>query len=340
MNILRKYSKYSLSFCITVCATLLLLNACSSNKNYSTAGLKTKPSYGTYYKIGTPYQINGTWYHPKEQPDYDEVGVASWYGPTFHGKATANGDVFDENALTAAHRTLPLPSMVRVTNIENNRSIILMVNDRGPFSKGRILDVSKRAADILGFRQKGTAKVRVEFLPGQTKQLVANLPGAPKEAKELSSINATDIPKEQKLIENKELLPAPTEEKKIVFTKSNQKQLFSKKIAQNKEEEANNTQIAEESSATKFDAIEKQVLSLPQNAKKYFVQAGTYSMKNNAENVKKELVDLGDVTIQSFSKEKRNLHRVRLGPLDETMKQYVLNKVISLGHPDAIIVYE
>lgn len=115
------------------------------------------------YKVGTPYQINGVWYYPKEDPFYDETGVASWYGSDFHGKATANGERYDMDALTAAHRTLPMPTVVRVTNLENGRSIRLRVNDRGPYARGRIIDVSRRAANLLGFQGQGTARVRVQF---------------------------------------------------------------------------------------------------------------------------------------------------------------------------------
>ena len=114
------------------------------------------------YKIGKPYTVNGVTYQPRVQPDYDEVGVASWYGAEFHGRYTANGELFDMNKLTAAHRTLPLPSYVRVTNLQNGRSLILRVNDRGPFARDRILDVSRRAAQLLGFERSGTARVRVE----------------------------------------------------------------------------------------------------------------------------------------------------------------------------------
>jgi rare lipoprotein A len=102
--------------------------------------------------------------------------MASWYGDEFNNKLTASGDVFDQNALTAAHKTLPLPSMVRVTNLENNKTIIVMVNDRGPFSNTRLIDVSKRTAQVLGFASKGVAKVRVQYLPGQTKRLWETLP--------------------------------------------------------------------------------------------------------------------------------------------------------------------
>ena len=124
-----------------------------------------KPQYGGdgAYKIGNPYQIAGVWYYPHEDPFYDETGVASWYGPDFHGKSTANGERYDMDALTAAHRTLPMPTIVRVTNLENGRSIKLRVNDRGPYAHGRILDVSRRAAELLGFQNKGTARVRVQF---------------------------------------------------------------------------------------------------------------------------------------------------------------------------------
>ncbi|MBK1638558.1 hypothetical protein CKO24_05760 [Rhodothalassium salexigens DSM 2132] len=115
-------------------------------------------------KVGRPYQIGGVWYYPRVDPGYDAVGLASWYGPKFHGRSTANGERFDMNKLTAAHRTLPMPSIVLVTNLENGRSVRLRVNDRGPFVDDRIIDVSRRAAQFLGFEQKGTARVRVQVL--------------------------------------------------------------------------------------------------------------------------------------------------------------------------------
>jgi rare lipoprotein A (peptidoglycan hydrolase) len=114
--------------------------------------------------IGEPYRVGGRWYHPKEDPDYDEVGMASWYGPKFHGKTTANGERFNQHALTAAHPTLPLPSFARVTALKTGRSIVVRLNDRGPFKHGRIIDVSRAAADKLGFRRAGKTKVRVEYL--------------------------------------------------------------------------------------------------------------------------------------------------------------------------------
>src|SRR5215467_2391054 len=128
----------------------------------------TAPAPAAIYKVGNPYQIEGTWYYPKEQPDYDETGVASWYGEPFHGHYTSNGEIYDAEGLTAAHRTLPMPVNVRVTNLDNGRSMILRVNDRGPYAKGRIIDVSEQAAKLLGFYDIGTARVRVTYLSRAT----------------------------------------------------------------------------------------------------------------------------------------------------------------------------
>ncbi len=118
---------------------------------------------GGYYKVGKPYKIAGIRYVPREQPDHVETGTASWYGPGFHAKKTANGEIFDQNALTAAHRTLPLPSYAYVTNLENGRTLLVRINDRGPFKKGRMLDVSLKVARILGFEHSGTAQVKIKY---------------------------------------------------------------------------------------------------------------------------------------------------------------------------------
>lgn len=115
-------------------------------------------------KVGKPYQVAGVWYVPREQPDYDQTGIASWYGQAFHQKATANGELFDMNAVSAAHTTLPLPSLVEVTNLENGRRLVVRVNDRGPFVDNRIIDLSQEAARQLGYDRRGLAKVRVRYV--------------------------------------------------------------------------------------------------------------------------------------------------------------------------------
>lgn len=111
-----------------------------------------------------PYHVRGRWYQPQEQPSYDQVGTASWYGAQFNGRPTASGERFDMNGLTAAHKTLPLPGLVEVTNLETGQSLVLRVNDRGPFVEGRIIDLSRGAAERLGILGQGVGQVRVRYL--------------------------------------------------------------------------------------------------------------------------------------------------------------------------------
>jgi rare lipoprotein A len=113
---------------------------------------------------GKPYQVKGKWYVPKEDKKYDKTGLASWYGSAFHGRLTANGEVYDQYHLSAAHPTFPLPSYARVTNLENGDSVIVRVNDRGPYHPGRIIDLSNKAAEMLEVQNKGTVKVRVQYV--------------------------------------------------------------------------------------------------------------------------------------------------------------------------------
>jgi rare lipoprotein A len=122
------------------------------------------PKGGGRYTTGVAYKVDGVWYQPREDPAYDRVGTASWYGELFHGRRTANGEIYDMDRLSAASPTLPLPVYVRVTNLENRRSIVVRVNDRGPYRSSRIIDLSRRSAEALGFRHRGTARVRVQYL--------------------------------------------------------------------------------------------------------------------------------------------------------------------------------
>jgi len=122
------------------------------------------PKGGGTYRIGKPYTVAGRVYVPEEDPNYRAEGMASWYGDDFHGRLTANGEVFDMTSLTAAHPTLPIPSYARVTNVRNGKSLIVRVNDRGPYHGNRLIDVSNKAAELLEFKSNGVAKVRVEYV--------------------------------------------------------------------------------------------------------------------------------------------------------------------------------
>lgn len=140
--------------------------------------------YKGHFKVGAKYSINGKIYAPSQDSNYKEVGIASWYGTknSFHGKKTANGDQYNKHMLSAAHTKLPLPCLVKITNLKNDKSLIVMVNDRGPFTKNRLIDVSEKAAEILKFKKEGTAKVKVEYLHQETQTFLKNIALNPKES--------------------------------------------------------------------------------------------------------------------------------------------------------------
>lgn len=132
------------------------------------------PGWLEQERVGPPYEANGQWYVPTPEPGYEQTGTASWYGPTFHGQATASGEIFDQEALTAAHPTLPINSLVQVTNLANGREVIVRVNDRGPFVGGRLIDLSRRSAQVLGFEGAGHARVHVRYLGPAPRRVDAN----------------------------------------------------------------------------------------------------------------------------------------------------------------------
>jgi rare lipoprotein A len=142
----------------------------------SLAACATTPPPAAPRRVGgtmAPYEVNGIWYRPRAQPKYDEVGVATWYGAQYHNRRTADGELFDMDRPSAAHTTLPLPCIVEVTNLENGRRLRVRVNDRGPFVRGRILDLSRQAAKDLGLYVKGSARVRVRYLGPATLGMAA-----------------------------------------------------------------------------------------------------------------------------------------------------------------------
>jgi rare lipoprotein A len=178
-----------------VAACLVLANCASSGKFASRVdpkyGVSSSPRVvafgepvpkgGGTYRIGKPYTVAGRVYVPEEDTEYREEGLASWYGDDFHGRLTANGEVFDMASLTAAHPTLPMPCYARVTNLSNGKSLIVRVNDRGPYHGNRLIDVSNKAAELLEFKGNGVAKVRVEYVGraplegSDDRQLIATL---------------------------------------------------------------------------------------------------------------------------------------------------------------------
>src|SRR3981189_1496886 len=177
-------------------ATCLILASCASSNKFASRvdpkyGVSSSPRVvafgepvpkgGGTYRVGKPYTVAGRVYVPEEDTEYREDGLASWYGDDFHGRLTANGEVFDMASLTAAHPTLPMPSYARVTNLRNGKSLVVRVNDRGPYHGNRLIDVSNKAAELLEFKSNGVARVRVEYVGraplegSDDRQLIATL---------------------------------------------------------------------------------------------------------------------------------------------------------------------
>jgi rare lipoprotein A len=171
---MRGLTRHPLLFSTTVAAlSALAISACSGgsalNPNLGVsasprvASGTSLPRGGGTYKVGHPYRVAGHWYHPRENPDYDRTGTASWYGSAFHGRRTANGEIYNMYALTAGHPTLPLPSYAYVTNLQNGRTVLVRINDRGPYVANRLIDLSWKTAHTLGYSEHGLARVRVRY---------------------------------------------------------------------------------------------------------------------------------------------------------------------------------
>ncbi|MGB8364484.1 MAG: septal ring lytic transglycosylase RlpA family protein [Rhizomicrobium sp.] len=297
---------------VAIAALSLGAAACSTTPAYRPVSLP--PSAGIY-KIGQPYQIDGTWYYPREQPEYDETGIASWYGPTFYGQQTANGELFDANALTAAHRTLPMPVNVRVTNLENGNSLVLRVNDRGPFARGRIIDVSEQAAKLLGFYGKGTARVRVTYLsradlPGTaTPPAIADaLPAAPTGNVQEASLDPVPGIRVDAPVRT-EPLPAP----------------------------AASSQVPDADLQP-----DGKVTHVPVPAVTHlYIQAGAFGNLGNANRLKARLAAAHGLFISTIDRNGQRLYRVRIGPFDDVGKaDAALAHVARLGGSDARIVVD
>ncbi len=291
------------------------------------------PTAAPTYKIGNPYQIESTWYYPAVDYGYDETGIASWYGPKFDGGRTANGEIFDMNALSAAHRTLPLPSVVRVTNLENGRSMVLRVNDRGPFARGRIIDVSRRAAQLLGFHRNGTARVRVQIMANESRVLRARLKGEATLAKIGTPIIVARLP--SPTVSSAALPPPPGASAAPVPASSS---------AAGQGVDGGPADVVDgmvpELAASDPPGLGV-VSVVPVRPTRVFVQAGAFAQFDNANRVRARLANLGPVKVTSVLVNGRDLFRVRAGPLASvTDADRILRWVIDAGYPDARIIVD
>jgi rare lipoprotein A len=317
--------------------TLILAAAAIALAGCSSKPPGTAPSTG--YKIGKPYQIAGVWYYPHVDYEYDETGIASWYGPGFHGKKTASGETYDQNGLTAAHRTLPLPSLVRVTNLSNGRQLTLKVNDRGPFAHGRILDVSRRGAQLLGFETSGTAKVRVEILAEESRQL-AYQAGAYKVAPE-NQAGAGGTAASGKAT-GPQVAAAPvgdvSEEALAPLPGS---QAAPAKPAQPVTKPAQQSVSIEDKVLATAPAPDGKVTKVPVKSSNMYVQAGAFTNQGNANRLVSRLSRFGPTRIVPVVVDRQKFYRVRVGPIASVEDaDRILEQVVDAGNPQAKIVVE
>lgn len=288
--------------------------------------METSVSAG-HYKVGNPYKIGNSWYYPAVDYEYSETGIASWYGPKFHGKDTANGERFDMNELTAAHRTLPMPSFVRVTNLGNGRSIALRVNDRGPFARGRIIDVSRRAAQLLGFEIQGTARVRVEIMEPQSRAIAAKMNGQAQIASLGSPITVDRLPT---VAVDSRSLPPPPGGKSAEEPKS-EVSLLPKSAPPILPHTVESQELD--------DPVVGIVTTAPVQATSLYVQVGAYTIYQNAHRAKAHLAGIGQVQISTALINNTDFFRVRVGPILEVKKaDTVLEQVVGAGYNDAKII--
>lgn len=294
------------------------------------------------YKVGNPYLIDGQEYMPQENFNYSETGIASWYGPGFHAKKTANGEDYDQNELTAAHRTLQMPSLVRVTNLDNGRSVVLRVNDRGPFARGRIIDVSSKAADLLAFKGKGTAKVRVETLPAESMRIAEDAKAGRDTRGYEVALNNNPPPANP----NAPVTLYPDQVGLSVQTASAADTMGATQVAsvESVPLEASRLQPVQGHIAPDGRFMPNPVVTqqpVPVSGGRIYVQAGAFGDQGNAERLAAKMAPYGMAKVYPTTINGKSFFRVRLGPYPAVpAADSVLNQVLLSGTNNAVIVVD
>ena len=265
------------------------------------------PKGGGHHKVGKPYLIGGRRYYPKVDRQYDKVGIASWYGELFHGRYTANGEIYDMDRLSAAHPTLPMPVYAQVINLENGRWLVVRVNDRGPYAHNRIIDLSRKTATLLGFKRKGTARVRVRYLGP-------------------APLNGDDSYERRMLAGQQRHWAAGRPSRSVVLARHGQAD-----------------QIVTGSTAPSGQRPTRTSREIPKepalHSKRFFVQVATFSVRANAERMKEQLDRFQSVRIFPVEGRKETYFRVRIGPVaDRQEAESILADVDEMGLSGAKIV--
>lgn len=306
-------------------ATLLVLGGCSTSRYTPGTPTIKKHAKRGYNK---PYKIKGQRYHPRPQYEYSQKGKASYYGgrDVFHGRKTSTGERFDKNGMTAAHKTLPLPSIVRVTNLKNGRTIKLRVNDRGPFVKGRIIDVSEKASKILGFHHDGVVNVRVECMVAESMMLARTYnpnncnPYTAHGHRTHGHTLQETVGKALKRVARKPALAAPSSKLAIKMTKPPHK--------------PKNFQTYSTANTNTIPGV------LPKGT---YLQVGTYSSQLNAQNFAQKVATRMRVPCKAIpAQEGEDLyHRVLMGPMkNEEATKKMLHELYIRNVKDAFVVVQ
>lgn len=273
-------------------------------------GPNGKPLRGTE----KPYQINGVWYYPKEDRDYNVVGIGSWYGEQFHNRRTANGEIFDMDIPSAAHKTLPLPSLVEVTNLENGRRMILRVNDRGPFVGDRVIDLSKAAAEELGYRRQGVAKVRVKYI-GPAPKSVFDAPRQYAKVPVRTEVPARDFADIQEPPQRVQVLPAKPET------------------------EWSPSPALAAPPINPPDPVKPALPVTTASGGGFRIQAGAFSSRENAEKAVRQLALAGTARIEPLERPNGTLYRVVVSAGDDEGEAWSLRqRVEALGYSGATVL--
>ncbi|MFY8208302.1 MAG: septal ring lytic transglycosylase RlpA family protein [Caulobacter sp.] len=278
----------------------------------SMIGRDGKPLRGTE----KPYQIKGIWYYPHEDRNYNVVGIGSWYGEQFHNRKTSNGEIFDMNLPSAAHKTLPLPSLVEVTNLDNGRKMILRVNDRGPFVGDRIIDLSKAAADELGYRRQGVARVRVKYVGPAPRRALE----APRQYAQAAPPPPPPPPRPRTAPRSFEDIQEPPQRVQVLPPRR----------------EATWSPAPIQQSAPPINPPDP-VFTSTRSA--YRVQAGSFSTRENAEKAVRQLTSAGRASIEAVERATGTLYRVTVAAGDEESAAWTLReRVEALGYSGATIL--
>ncbi len=318
-----KYNNPVRVLAVSACllASFSVVTGCSRIELASHLGKKlvgtTAKSKG-HYKVGSPYTIKGKRYYPAVDYNYNRTGVASWYGPNFHGKQTANGEIFYQNELTAAHKTLPLPSIVRVTNLENGKSLIVRVNDRGPYAHSRIIDMSKRSAELLGFRKQGVAKVRVTVLEAESRMVA-------EAARNGQDTRGMEIPmnksgyKTPAIVEQKQPHPPQPVEREVLAS-------------------ANHAMPGHVKNGVFYP--DPMVAQSPIKEHRIFVQMGSFTSRETAMKYASSLGQYGRAQVHTITVDGAKYYRVRLPNNSIPEADALVERVSADGHKAAMIVVD